>query len=377
MHWIALEQIDSWFFRTGRPMHLGETPVTKTESAFPPQAHTVVGALRASLARSNGWSGRSKWTQDIQDVLGSEQNLGKLQFMGPFLCLENQPVFPVPRHLLGRLQDLGNGQEPVWNPAALLAPGAPVRCDLAAGPVCLPQPVKCMPNENLDELKNIPDAYVTLAGMDAILRGQLPAPETILPASTIWLPESRIGIQRQPKERTTGADGLFSTVHIRLRKDVHMCMGVAGVPQEWIVPSGFIPFGGEGRVAALSDVQEIPLPQHVRPADGSSIALVFLTPVDFADAPLEPGKSLPGTEGLTLVSACLDRPLKLGGWCSIKHQPLALRPLLPAGSVLFCTAESRNLDSILLDTAIRLGQRTEYGFGLAAIGVWPTKEAHS
>lgn len=376
MHWITLEQTDSWFFRTGRPMHIGETPVTKTESAFPPQAPTVVGALRAALARNRGWSGKAKesWSKELESVLGSRHDLGQLQFTGPFLCLNHQPLFPVPRHILGKPHDSPKESKRTWEPAALLAPGAPMQCDLADTPVRLPVPARIAASHSMEELKNIEDAYVTPEGMAAILRGELPGQGAVLPNDDIWLPEGRTGIRRQIDKRTTGPDALFSTVHIRLREGVTMCMGVHGVPQDWDIPQGFVPFGGEGRMAALREAQPVELPQSAFAPEGKTVALVLLTPADFTGLPLAPEHPLPTMESLRLVSACMDRPLKLGGWCSINHRPLHLTPLLPAGSVLFCEADSQNLGSILSNTPIQLGQRTEYGFGLAAAGVWPSKE---
>ncbi len=86
-------------------------------------------------------------------------------------------------------------------------------------------------------------------------------------------------------------------------------------------------------------------------------------------------RSLEELGGATVVSACLNRRQRIGGWDSIAREPLPLRSFLPAGSVLFCEFPKGDESPIASDDeVVRLGKRTEWGFGLMTIGVWPDRD---
>jgi CRISPR-associated protein Cmr3 len=84
-----------------------------------------------------------------------------------------------------------------------------------------------------------------------------------------------------------------------------------------------------------------------------------------------PGQTFPGLTGSTVVSACVGRPVHIGGWNSLKREPLPLIPYLPAGSTWFCEAEPAALDCVLALHGRHVGERTPYGFGQIALGAWP------
>jgi len=105
--YLKLTPLDFWFFRDGRPFHQGEASAD-IESIFPPSAFTVVGAIRAYLARKMGWRD-GKWNNEIAKVLGDGSYLGPLRFSGPFLGREHagviEPLFSAPLSLLGKSED--------------------------------------------------------------------------------------------------------------------------------------------------------------------------------------------------------------------------------------------------------------------------------
>jgi len=88
-------------------------------------------------------------------------------------------------------------------------------------------------------------------------------------------------------------------------------------------------------------------------------------------APPMPGQSFPGLTGSTVVSACVGKPVHIGGWNSLNREPLPLIPYLPAGSTWFCEADTAALDSVLALHGRHVGERTPYGFGQIALGAWP------
>jgi len=126
VRWFQLSPVDAWFFRNGRPFNRGENSGAG-ETLFPPTSSTVIGALRATLARQLGWTGKGPWKQEQIEVLGDRQDLGGLQFLGPFPTRrssdEVQPWFRVPNHILGTSKRSTIDGAP-FEPGAWLKPSA-------------------------------------------------------------------------------------------------------------------------------------------------------------------------------------------------------------------------------------------------------------
>ena len=74
--------------------------------------------------------------------------------------------------------------------------------------------------------------------------------------------------------------------------------------------------------------------------------------------------------GVTLVSACVGKPVKIGGWDIASNKPRPLTGHIPAGSVYFCRAQASEIENIKQLHGAKLGLRTEYGFGHVLIGNW-------
>jgi len=204
--WLKLEPVDAWFFRDGRPSNRGEDQ-SDLESEFPPNSATVVGAIRAALARQQGWNGRGSWDARLHTVLGDGfDNLGTLSFLGPLLMQGNELLFPMPQHVVGHSVD---GR---FQPVGLLVPSKH-RISTDCGEIQLPT----LPDDWRDQLvhglsdvqRNRPpepasDLFVTSTGMSRILGGELPAVDDCRRSSDLFAYESRVGIRRDAATRTTG-----------------------------------------------------------------------------------------------------------------------------------------------------------------------------
>ena len=368
---VRLEPLDTWFFRDGTPFTAESAPQEDVRSLFPPHPPTVAGALRAALALSRGWSGRGRWSQEISGVLGDgPESLGVLSLDGPFVLRNEEPLFRAPRHLLGVDEPDG------WRPAAFLRPGAPVECDIGAD-IRLPETSAARSGDDWSRRKAGDNQWITPAGMNAVLRGELPAPEDIVSSRTLWSDEARIGLERNPDTRTAEEGLLYSTRHVRLARGVSLGVRIGGLPPDWRLPFGrTLSFGGESRTAACRQWNaglslDAPLPTTT---NGGRVTVIALTPLDLADDVCLGNEPLKELGGARVVCACLDRPLRIGGWDSLARRPLPLRSVLPPGSVLFCegAAPERLREVITTGGGLaRVGARQLLGFGLAALGAWP------
>ena len=110
-----------------------------------------------------------------------------------------------------------------------------------------------------------------------------------------------------------------------------------------------------------------------RSIDTREVVLVALSPLDIEEG-IHVGKAFDELGGARVVSACLGRPQRIGGWDSLARRPLPLRSVFPPGSALFCEIPSpgRFADAVTAgDGLARIGSRQEWGFGVVALGVWP------
>jgi CRISPR-associated protein Cmr3 len=293
--------------------------------------------------------------------LGSgPDQLGGLQFTGPFLISNGEALWPLPRHVLGRVEE-------TWTPRAFLRPAdAKTMCD--AGEINLPI-IALPPGEKRDGLKSAEAVWVTTTGLSALLAGGLPKAEAVVDGKKLWALEARVGLRRNEDTLTTGEGALYSPSYVRLHRGVAIGVGVAGVPDDMADVPEVFPLGGESRLARRDawsgETLPAPLPHEKFSPDAAGrveFTVVLLTPGCFT-AP-----DLPAVE---IVSACVGKPQFIGGWDSLKRAPLPLEPFAPAGSVWFCAARRADFDAIHARNGQHLGPHAAHGFGQIVIGLWP------
>ena len=368
--WLLLEPVDAWFFRDGYPFNAGEDQGVR-DTIFPPYPPTVVGAVRAGLARANGWNQGRSWPDSMNETLGDGfDNLGTLSFQGPFLCRKGQLLFPMPLHVAGHTH-VENGKRR-FEPVAFLGPSKePMTCDL--GEVRVPVlPKSAKPSAANKHPKPPENFFVTKKGMERILAGDLPDGEDCVPAEALYSFESRIGIKRGEETHTTGDASMYAPRYVRLADGVSLAVAVSGIPADWKLPR-LMPMGGESRLAACSALETPPVFPKPPAAAGKSL-LIALTPCSF------PGDSWwgagPGGNAGQLaaslkgqvVCAAVDRPLGIGGW-DFKHGPRPMEPHVAPGAVWWLdNAEAAG------DVIEPLGDKHANGFGMALAGAWTGNE---
>lgn len=398
-HQKALIPVDAWFFRDSRPYNQGESYQTDAKSIFPPFAPTVVGALRAGLARSRGWDGRSKWGTDLTSVLGDGfEDLGELDFGGPYILRHDgedwERLYPAPLHLLGHsVEDESKPDDLAWIPAARLRPGKEeeaVLTDLGDGarrarlPELHPEDQRKIDasGEQTGGLGGPQDVWLTRAGFEDALAGKLPDAEEVVLAKELWRSEPRVGLAREEGSRTAKEGNLYSPTYVRLHD--HTALGVRvdidGVSdeQQWSIPERLV-LGGEHRMASVEPADFAAAAGGPAGLQGATtLTVTFVTPARFRkdtlDEKMQPGATLDDRfgplQGATLVSACVDKPVHIGGWNSVKHRPLDLKAYLPPGTTWFVDISTAEIDDPAELQGEKIGRRTAYGFGEMAIGIW-------
>ncbi|MGP6188506.1 MAG: type III-B CRISPR module-associated Cmr3 family protein [Vulcanimicrobiaceae bacterium] len=376
---FAIDALDTLFFRDGRPYRMGDADQSNVPSLFPPPPYTLVGALRAGLARNNGWDGVGRWNVGLAEILGDgPENLGVLSFRGPCLARNREPLYPAPGHLM-RVE--GGGR--IEYGLLTIDPAARSSCDID-GATVLP---KLRENDRARSgWRSAQHMFLTAGALRSVLAGAPPEQSQVVPAAELWVHERRTALSRDATRHATGEEGdLYSPAYARLKRGVTLLFDVEGIPETWIAPE-LVPLGGESRMAAierLDDPLEIPLHTSMRAtSDSGAIHFVFvcLTPLRLPLLEGSPVAARSGTAffgafglpGIDLVSAAIERPIYLGGWDSLERTPLAMRPHLLPGSVLFCRCPPADFAQLCEDQPRGLGSDRRLGINQYTVGVIPT-----
>jgi len=338
--------LDSLFFRGAKSFNQGEGGFL--DSQFPPTAQTMAGVIRAAIAESMGvdWKKFRQCQQsEIADVIGqSSDDAGKLNFVGPYLCKHGQRLYSVPLHLLY------NSKENAWG---RLAPSD--KClNTDMGEKRLPEVVK----SSAEGAKPLENAWLKQADFIKVLQGE--NPESFYKEEDLFVAESRTGIGRNNETRKTVEGMLYFTRHLRLKEDISLAMDVGGADD--VKPATMLRLGGEGRMANVSVNEAADFHLCGNDGKGDTAMLVLLTHGDFD------GKAEPKLEGIKIISACIGKAVREGGWDYKLGQPKPLKSLVPAGSVYFVQGDISKLGT-------SIGKRTTFGYGEIAIGTWEDKEA--
>lgn len=371
MKGIRLTPVDSLFFRDGRAYNMGEPSVNSLVPRFPPSSRTLVGAIRAAWARAMGWQ-KGPWDDSLRHRLGDGDNLSPLRFHGPFLMQEQRSLFALPAHIMGGKAE---GQSP--SSVVALAPGSEalhsdldVRTHFPAS-ASLPENAQPLYDQGL---------WLTSTGLGKILAGLVPETDDWIPQGCLWRSELRTGIQRDASSRTAQPGFLYTASHVRLNDNVAVVMGIDNLPQDGKllaqIASCLHPLGGEGRMCQMEILEGSDMPV-LPPMPSLSIrrgrvrySVILLQPTATSRPPQPQEENYAGLPGI-VVSACLPKPVLVGGWDSVTRRPLPLRPHLAPGSILFLEAEAGRLDAIQRLHGASVGANGDWGFGLTVIGQWP------
>lgn len=354
---LTFTPLDTLFFRDGRPYNRDESNA-QVVSQFPPFAPTLIGATRAAFARRLGWPAKD-WQSHVKAKFGDGEDLGPVSFSGPYVMQDQDPLFPVPSLLLraedGRLTRLRPGR---WR-----------HCDLGEV-VRLPEP-----QEQIEGLKEV-SGWLTRNDMARVLAGDLPQ-GNVVPEDRVFGRERRVGNYRDPDSRTVREDNaIYSPAHIRLAQNTVLALLANGLPED-LEPDNPAPTGGEGRLCWIersdTDFRMPDAPDFKASGGVLRYCAILVTPLDTEGLGLPQPESVFASLPGTMVSACIGRSQRAGGWLGAVPgggEPLSLRSLLPAGSVLFMQAEGGEAERLRSLHGTKIGARLQWGFGQVLIGSW-------
>jgi CRISPR-associated protein Cmr3 len=376
--WV-FEPLDTLFFRSGLSIDRGEAGWL--ESIFPPSPQTMQGVVRSSIILSHCKDPktfgagrcdtcRDKDTCPLPGCIGTskEGGYGSLDLYGPYLIKENNRYYSAPF-------DLMREKEGGRRLFSILPSDSPVICDL--GTVRLPT----KPQGSNYGAPDIAGGWIREDALQRYLDDSkyLPDGQDLLKEDAFFEREPRIGIARDYATHKVEEGMLYSIVPLRFKVGVKISVKVNGIDTV-IEPKGFATnVGGEGRVCKLT-IDDHSGPPPLNAGKAKRLKMVLLQPADFNSHWLPPDfrekkdqdftyweGSVSGIK-LWLISACIGRPYKLGGWDMGKRAVKSMRCYVPAGSVYFF--EAIYGDASELPVEGKIGNNQKIGFGHYLLGRW-------
>lgn len=374
----ALTPFDATFFRDGRAFSQADEGLAEGRTMFPPLPTVTAGAMRAAIARANGWRDPSgPWSRS--DLMPGDRNdLGGFAFRGPFIVRGTDALFPAPAYLFTK----GEGQQATYALASPSDVSGPKAALISADTALWPVTVRAEKQSDSDRAngRSYHDekleeggwkeakCWLSASGLLAVLLGRIPATAYV---NDLSHEETRIGIMRDPVTHTALVGALYAATRHRLIDEASPKQPVARASLVVIVdwPKAFagsrvlpdiVPLGGDGRFARLEPTAIIS-PPSLPPKERYTI--VLLTP-----AILDLGAlAFPGR----LVAIAAKKPSVVGG--RTVNAPAINRVMYPAGSTFFMDARgTRDASNILAELQrIRVGEGRDLGFGEFSIGIWP------
>ena len=345
---LALTPLDLLFFRDGRPFDAA----AQVRSGLP-QPQTVTGAVRSWLLARAGCA-FPRLAQDIArgatfvEACAVQGNavaqIGHLRFRGPWFSRDGvSPLLPAPA-TLRRRKDGKDMRFVRLDPLQKPLPGWRSAHGL--------QPLWYKGNDRLEAVAG----YLTLDGMAAFLRGDLPSPEALVTAGQLYAEDRRSSVAISPQSLTALEGQIFSVGFLALKPDISLLLEVDAPAEMRLPEAAVIRLGGEGRQVHL---RVLPKPIRWPPATPKESRKLFVltTPTVFAGG----WKPL----ALSPLAAAVPAPMAVSGWDMARGGPKPTRFAVPAGAVYFFNATDATAAEAFPD-----GEDTAAGAGHTLEGVW-------
>lgn len=385
---LWLEPLDTLFFRDGRPFD-----AAARASGGLPTPQTLAGALRTTLLATGGFRfaefarrqrGESRHWGPVRDLLRDPELRApgwviEARFRGPWLAVRPEgdgsvtPLLPVPATLVRR--DGKPKKRPgTWSRAEPLKPGALPGWPDDSG--LLPIWRKGEPDAGH------PGGFLTLEGINSFLGGGVPEDQEWFEPSDLYDFDSRIGIGVDMSTLTAAESQIYGIHLLALRHKVRVpkpdeepmryARWRIGFFAEILLPADApmdapelpdpIPFGGEGRYATASRLEEAEAVTWPRRNSVGRSLWMLASPAPFGGAGDRPeGIPIP-----RLRAAASGAPLAVSGWDVARNGARPTRFAVPAGAVYYVDgAWEPDRDSLCLDH-----EDVAQGWGFALRGVW-------
>ncbi|MCC7201902.1 MAG: type III-B CRISPR module-associated protein Cmr3 [Nitrospirae bacterium] len=369
---LFIEPNDVLMFRDGRPFAGGDDHFAR--GVFPPSPATFYGAFRSHIL-SHNWPEFNRFKSEPEQIpenvrteIGTPNELGILYICQFTLAKRNasgiKQFFPMPKDVV---KEKGR-EESKLN---LLMPkdlsGSKTLTDMPYGLNNMWLPVET-PREAVS-------GYLSSEDMSKYLFGE--PPFKCINQDELFKNEERTGIQKSRMTRSVETGRLYSVEYFRLNEDVGFAIDFGNAS---LIPSnGILRLGGDNRSARylVTSWDELSTDRiRKKIADTKRFKLVLTTPAIFNKGWLPGwinGDTRQGQiEGaiVKLVTACVGKPIGIGGYDFANNRSKVMKKAAPAGSVYYFEFVNGSVDALFEKMWLKSisDERAKEGFGITLIG---------
>lgn len=387
---VKFEPVDTWFFRESRPH--GSVGANALNSVFPPPVRTLIGAVRSWVGHEYMAKHQESWDNlanlsDLKAVIGDGDSLGSLRPKGAFIaCHENnQDIYylPTPFNICTKSSD---------DTSQYLA--FELTKDSFETDIGTIRLVELPKQTNIDTVgfKPMENVWLSKTAWEQLLSGQIDTlnhTNAVRHQTDFLGQEYRLGIEID-NHRQVQDGKLYQTTHLRLKPEISVIMPISYDDnqlkkiEQSLDGDTLVRLGGEARMANVSfEPSSDYLPEAPKGkiakmvGDKKQFMLYLLTKLPVENEWLPKGfvsneqgfcGVVHGIE-MTIVSACIGKAHREGGWNQLTHAPRAIESYLPAGSAFFVeVAGDVSDDALRALHGKSLDENDTWGHGIMLIG---------
>ncbi len=356
--WTKIKPFDTLFFRTARPFSMGMD--SWAEVVFPPYPSTIYGAIRSFLIFRKGKLSDFLQKKLEDEAVGTPDEKGTLRLKGPFILINNKPIFKTPMDLV-KIKGKGKAKplERIKKPSFVVS-----NYELS----------DILVWKGKEEAESA-DGWLSYDDFKSYIKGD-GEEYSLLNRDKLLSEEPKIGIKRNRFTLTSEEGMLYRVNMIRLNENVSIGVEIDGANE--FPENGVIQLGGEGKGVFFEKIED-PLKElkDIEFKFKNGIFKLYLaTPAIFEKGwiPKWIDENFEGEKDgvkVKLIACAIERHVPIGGWDLAKNKEKPLRKAIPAGSVYYFQIKGNSTPEKIKEV-FHLKSISEFnseeGFGLSILG---------
>lgn len=352
---LTIKPLDTLFFRDGKPFARGEE--TWADSTFPPSPSVIYGALRTALATI---SGKEIPFKEISSRLGLET----LSISNIYFRINERNYFMLPQDLVEyKTRKAQRTGSKCFHDVSLL--------DISEMNSIVSDnksfiKYQLHPKEN-KIAENLENGLLYTNDLMSYLNGKI-RDFNAYKLNDFIVEEPKVGIGRDNHTRTA-EEGLLYRVDMKRLSGVELRITIRTNYNDSDIGGLLVNLGGEKKVVQINIVDKETVVNIPRPTLNRGGFKIYLsTPSIFIKKGWQPDLERFGIRA-NLVTACVGKPLNIGGFDLVKNCPKPMVKAVPPGSVYYYETDEEpdKIVERLHDKSLS-DYLPEQGYGIAFIG---------
>lgn len=359
---IAIEALDTLFFRDGKPFSMGDD--AWANGMFPPLPSVLYGALRTAYMAQKNFN--------LDEIIEKTEDLRIKQIAYKVtIAIRNSRKratylsYPIPLDLVmeSELDKTAKTNEKEYKSFDVNLITQAVKPVSHLNDFSF-QAEKILSYGKDVEVESIEDGIIIDTSINNYLKGKVKGAFEATKISDAYKTEAKIGIARQNETRTT-EEGKLYRINMLRPNDIKICIEFEGLND--FAEKGLLRLGAENKLATFetTEMPALSIPKEL----GESFKIYLATPAIFTNGYYPTDIFKNAEVEVELLTCAVGKYLNVGGFDMQKREPKPMQKAVPAGSVYYYRLKSGNWQNLLAElqkTGIsETEQSQKEGFGIA------------